>query len=231
MSNPSGHDATTLFLYPPQTTVNRPIPKNKLYEHGAANTRLQARFVQQVEQIIWAHKLAPDTLNLPATADVPEIEVLRLHLRTAELDHDILRSIDRAMPRPILFELHRPDQIQVVATCKRPNQADPASPHWVSFPSYASSPWLAAQTTRHPLPLALNLGSLYEQLLHRLLPLAPRSQESLPELFGRVDQLKARERELKQLENRLAKEKQFNRKVDINRQIHTLKTVLTELQR
>ena len=81
------------------------------------------------------------------------------------------------------------------------------------------------------LPLALNLGSLYEQLLHRLLPLAPRSQESLPELFGRVDQLKARERELKQLENRLAKEKQFNRKVDINRQIHTLKTVLTELQR
>ena len=48
------------------------LPKNKIYEHSGANTRLKDLFVEQVEQIVWQYKLAPETINLPAKPGVPE---------------------------------------------------------------------------------------------------------------------------------------------------------------
>jgi hypothetical protein len=44
----------------------RTLPKNKIYEHSGANTRLKDLFVKQVEQIVWRYKLAPETINLAA---------------------------------------------------------------------------------------------------------------------------------------------------------------------
>jgi hypothetical protein len=39
--------------YPKQAAFGRVLPKNKIYEHSSANTRLKDLFVEQVEQIIW----------------------------------------------------------------------------------------------------------------------------------------------------------------------------------
>lgn len=81
------------------------------------------------------------------------------------------------------------------------------------------------------MPIALHLGGLYEQLLHRLIPLPARPQETLAELVARVEQVQAKQRELDRTMARLAKEKQFNRKVEINAQLRQLHKDLQELSR
>src|SRR5690625_5022297 len=73
------------------------------------------------------------------------------------------------------------------------------------------------------MPIALHLGGLYEQLLYRLIPLPARSQETLAELIERVEQAQAKQREVDKMTVRLAKEKQFNRKVESNAQLRQLK--------
>ena len=50
---------SALFAYPKQAEFGRVLPKNKIYEHSGANTRLKDLFVEQVEQIVWRYKLAP----------------------------------------------------------------------------------------------------------------------------------------------------------------------------
>ena len=45
-----------LYKFPPQAKVDRLIPKNKFYEQGKANTKLEQLFVDQVENIRWAYK-------------------------------------------------------------------------------------------------------------------------------------------------------------------------------
>ena len=80
------------------------------------------------------------------------------------------------------------------------------------------------------MPLALDLGGLYEQALHRLIPTPARPQESLADLVARVELLAAKQRELDKAQIRLAKEKQFNRKVEINTQLRKLKTELDQLK-
>lgn len=221
---------SALFAYPKQAAFGRILPKNKIYEHSGANTRLKDLFVEQVEQIVWQYKLAPETINLPARSSVPEVQIFSIQLKATELNEDVLRCIDAAVQFPILFELHRGQgeqaQTQVVGTYKRRSEAD--ANRWV-LSSYFASDWLPAATPRAPLPIALDMAALYEALLYRLIPLAHRSGESLAGLIARVEQVEAKRREVDRTASRLAKEKQFNRKVEINATLRMLKHELEQL--
>ena len=210
-----------LIAYPKQAAFGRVLPKNKIYDHAAANTRLKDLFVRQVEQIVWAFKLAPETINLLASPGVPEIQVFSLQLKTPELHRDVLRCIDGAIPFPILFELAFEGKTQVLAAYKRPNESDAS--RWV-LSDYFATDWLPVDCQRTAMPVALHMGGLYEQLLYRLIPLPARPQETLAELVARVEQAQAKQRELDKTTARLEKEKQFNRKVEINASVRRLKT-------
>jgi len=219
---------SAFIVYPAQAAFGRTLPKNKVYEHTGANTRLKDLFVRQVEQIVWAFKLAPETIRLPARPGVPEIQVFSLQLKTPELHRDVLRCIDGAIPFPILFELAFEGRTQVVAAYKRPNESDAS--RWV-LSDYFATDWLPVDCQRTAMPVALHMGGLYEQLLHRLIPLSARPQETLAELVARVEQAQAKQRELDKTTARLANEKQFNRKVEINAAVRQLKSELESLSR
>lgn len=215
-----------LFAFPGQAKVGRTVPKAKIYEHGQIGSALRDKFVAQVGQITWAYKLAPETLNLPARPEVPEIQIFDIELKGTELDDDVLRAIDRAIPLPIIFQLYRDQQTCMVAAFKRPSQAE--SGKWV-LDDYLAGPWLPDVSERLPLPMALDLQGLYEQLLRSLLPQAARAGEGLPEQLERVARLRGRQSEYNKLEARLKKEKQFNRKVALNAQLRELKNEIDQL--
>ena len=184
--------------------------------------------MQQVEQIVWQFKLAPETINLPARRAVPEIQVFAIQLKTPELSFDVLRAIDHAVQFPIIFELAHAGRTQVVACHKRPSEADAS--RWV-LSDYFASGWLADHAERGAMPVALHLGGLYEQLLRALLPLPARPHESLADHVARLDALAAKQREVDKTAARLEKEKQFNRKVAINADLRRLQTELEALRR
>ncbi len=222
----------TLFAYPKQAAFGRILPKNKIYEHSGANTRLKDLFVEQVEQIVWQYKLAPETINLLARPGVPEIQIFSIQLKSTELHEEILRCIDDAVQLPILFELNQGhgDQAktQVAATYKRPREAD--ANRWV-LSSYFTSNWMPAATTRTAMPLALDMAQLYAALLQNLLPMSARPKETLPDLIARVELATSMRRDVEKTQTRLAKEKQFNRKVEINATLRQLKSELEQLSR
>ncbi|WP_186426448.1 DUF4391 domain-containing protein [Cupriavidus metallidurans] len=224
--NQSTHSA--LISYPAKTAFGRTLPKNKIYEHSAANTRLKDLFVKQVEQIVWQYKLAPETINLPAKPGVPEIQVFAIQLKTPELNRDVLHCIDGAVQFPIVFELSFEGRTQVVACYKRPNESDAS--RWV-LSDYFATNWLPSGTERSAMPLALDLASLYEQLLQRLMPLPARPQEPLAVLVARVEQADTKRREVEKAASKLEREKQFNRKVEINATLRKLKNELEQLIR
>jgi hypothetical protein len=219
---------TALFAYPGKAAFGRVVPKAKLYEHGTVGARLKGLFAEQVEQVVWQYKLAPETINLPASPGVPEIQVFSVRLRTSELHHDILRCIDKAIPFPLLFELHYEDRRQVVGCYKRPSEAEAS--RWVCS-DYFATDWMAVERPRTALPVALNLGGLYEQLLRALIPLSPRVAERLTALLERANKVLALQREVTKAVVRLETERQFNRKVEINTQIRLLKNEFEALSK
>jgi hypothetical protein len=208
-----------LFDYPHKAYFGKVLPKSKVYTFAKVTRRLRDLFAKEVDQITWRYKLAPETINLPAGPGVAEIQVFGVELKPGvqELTEGLLQCIDDAIAFPIVFEVSARssdgDRIQVVTAYKRPSEAD--SSKWV-VEDYFSTGWLPTDTTRSPLPVALNLAGLYEQMLHQLMPIPARPGEPLQSLAERYRMLALKQRELEKLDAQLRKEKQFNRKVELN---------------
>lgn len=222
-----------LFDYPDHTRVGRQVPKRRIIDAAKPGKRVRELLTRQVEKIVWQNKLAPETLNLPATRSVPEIQIFSVSLKPEGpgdgLAEDVLRCIDSAIGFPVLFELVRADgQICLVAGYKRPSEAQ--LDKWV-IDGYFASDWASAGKPREVLPVALDLGSLYKQLLQRLIPLPIQHNESLDRLINRIKRVRAKEREIEKMQSMLEREKQFNRKVDVNSRLRKLKEELDQIKR
>jgi len=160
-----------LYKFPQQAKVDRLIPKNKFYEQGKANTKIEQLFVNQVENIRWAYKLASSTIHLQDQEDLKEIQIFRVKSRVEDLDVSILSFIDKLILTPIIFEVVYQDKVKVVATYKRLNQADKTK---AVIGQYYASEWLEDHD-RVELPLYLKLADLYEHFIAQILPIASRS--------------------------------------------------------
>ncbi len=240
---------SVVYQYPESAKFGRVLPKNKIYEHGTPSAAVRQLFIRQVEQIVWQHKLAPETINLKPSRAVPEIQIFSIALKGEELNPELLRCIDLAIPFPIIFELRFAGKVKPIAAFKRPSEADASK--WV-ISEYFDGDWAREVTTedtehteskklkpsvssvysvvkRKPLPLVMDLGQLYEKLLDSLMPYPARPGEDLQKRVERMECIRLKQRELERCEARLRKEKQFNRKIAINAELRDLKQELEEL--
>ena len=221
-----------MFDFPKQAELNRLLPKSKVYEFAKPSRAVRDRFVRQIGEIVWKYKLAPETINLPARQGIEEIQVFGIALKTRELTavalRPVLLTIDKAIPSPIFYQLTFGDRVKFAAAYKRPSDAEPAKSVVEGY--YFETPWQPVGTALPPLPVALDLAGLYEQMLRRLLPVPARPDESLREHVERVKQIHAKETECRRLDARLCRELQFNRKVEINAALRIRQTELARLQ-
>ena len=221
-----------LYKFPQQAKLDRLIPKNKFYEQGKANIKIEQLFVNQVENIRWAYKLASSTIHLQDQEDLKEIQIFRVKSRVEDLDVSILSFIDKLILTPIVFEVVYQDKVKVVATYKRLNQADKTK---TVIGQYYASEWLEDHD-RIELPLYLKLADLYEHFIAQILPITSSEDSgnddelvSIELKLQRAQQLESLQKQLDKLKSKLRTEKQFNRKVELNKHIHALESDLNKL--
>lgn len=212
--------------------MDRLIPKNKFYEQGKANTKIEQLFVNQVENIRWAYKLASSTIHLQDQEDLKEIQIFRVKSRVEDLDVSILSFIDKLILTPIIFEVVYQDKVKVVATYKRLNQADKTK---AVIGQYYASGWLE-DVDRVELPLYLKLADLYEHFIAQILPITSSEDSgnddelvSIELKLQRAQQLENLQKQLDKLKSKLRTEKQFNRRVEMNKKINLLSDEINNL--
>jgi uncharacterized membrane protein len=216
------------FAYPVTTQYGQPIPKNKLYEKASISRALKEKFVTEVEKIIWSHKLSTTTLNLEATQKVSEIQVFDIFLRGKALNEEVLRAIDKAIPFPIVFQLHQENKVQIRTAYKRTHESDGS--RWV-VERYFSSEWFDSSTKKQPLPTVLNMEKLYEAIITSLIAQEPKvATASLQERVEVVNALEKLEKRYAQLKAKRNKEKQFNKKVALNQQLKAIQKEIEKLK-
>ena len=217
---------TALFDYPRSAALDRVVPKARIYEHARVDTALRDRFVEQVDQITWRFKLAPETVNLSATQTVSEIQVFEIALRTGVLNESVLRAIDRAIPFPLIFELIHSGKRRAMAAYKRPSEADSAK---CVISEYFAGDWVPEGAPRDALPVVVHLGGLYDRILTSLMPAPAQADEDIQTCVERMEKIRAKEREVERIKARLAREKQFNKRVAINAELRAARLELERL--
>ncbi|MGU5711882.1 DUF4391 domain-containing protein [Aeromonas caviae] len=240
------------YRFPPNTALNRRLPKEALYQRLNPTAALKQAFISEVQEIHWCHKLASDTLNLASCADYPELQVFDIELKAgvSEISESVLRAIDGLIAFPVFYRLIRVlgghSQVQYQLAYKAPVVAGSDK---VKLGRYFASPWLPSpgEAMLSPLPMALDIGQLYRQLLQPLVeavvstgpavaltgshcvPWQPRADEPLNSWMVRLDETAKLEKRIAGLQGQLAREKQFNRKIELNRELSKLKQALLAL--
>ena len=179
-----GWRMTALFRWPAAAKVGRELTKERLYREGAANASVRRRFIDEVQHVRWAYKLGEESVHLRGSDDVPEVQVFEVDLKGDDLSDSVLASIDKAVPSPIIFELHRTragrHEVQPVAARKQRGQKG------AKVGDYLHGAWTVELPDRDPLPPAIDLPGLYTQLMLTLLPIAARRGEDLSSALARV---------------------------------------------
>ena len=216
-----------MFIYPAKAAFNRVLPKAKIYANAKPSKSIKEKFVSQIGEIVWKYKLSSDTTNLPSRDGFTEIQIFEIILKEPDIAPEVLYVIDKVIPYPIFFRLRYEEQVKGVAAFKRPAADD--SGKWV-IEEYFETNWADATTPAIPLPVALDLKALYEQMLFAYINLPPRNGETLESLVERVRLIRKYRRELQTLVAKMRSEKQFNRKVELNAQVREHQARFQELQ-
>ena len=212
---------------PQSTEFNKRIPKQKFYEHITVSPALKKSFVDQIRMIYWRNKVAATTVNLAPGTIVDEVEVFEIKLNSASLDEAVLRQIDREISYPIIFLLEYEGKLQAWTAYK---EKTPTANAAFKVGKYYHTEWM----TEAELPIridGLNLDAVYENFVRQIAgdALKADSGESLKASVERDEKKKQLEKQIAVLENKMRREKQLNRQMEMNAELKKLKNEVKSL--
>ena len=200
---------------PEKTFFNKPVPKNKFYEHLDVNPALKKVFVNQIEKIVWRNKLSPATLNVQPGTRVQELLVFEITLKTRPLNEAALKLIDKGIPYHILFLLKHDDLYMVCMGYKDLSDK--------TISQYFKTDWMPLDE----LPLqtsGVTLDDVYDGYIKQINSrLDTDSATSLKDVIRDDAQRAKIERQIARLEAQMRTEKQPRRKYELSLEIKSLK--------
>ena len=211
---------------PKSTEFNKRIPKQKFYENITVTPALKKLFVEQIRMIFWRNKIAAATTNLAPGTIVTEIEVFEIRLNSMPLDETVLQQIDKEIPYHILFLLTCDGQAQAWIGYK---EATASGPNAFKVSRYYHTDWMP-ENALHLSMDGLNLDAVYENFVRQI---AKMQGEVWSEEFGVAENVaqdekrKQLEKQIAALESKMRKEKQLNRRMEINAELKKLRGELS----
>ena len=207
---------------------NRRIPKSKFYENINITTSLKRLFVDQVKNIFWRNKIASTTANLSEGQYVTEIEVFEINLNSSQVDIDLLKSIDSVIPYHILYILEYNGKYQAWIGYKENTNIEKKIS---KVDRYYHTVWLEETELIVKLE-GINLDDVYENLVRQIAGNQLQSNnfsESLKHSVERDKEIEILQKQISILQNKIRKEKQLNKQIEMNTELKKLKSILEKI--
>lgn len=189
---------------PKECIVDKFIPKKIFYEKVSLSSNLKQEFVDKIDKIYWKYKISEDTLNISKTENVEEIEIFELTLKEKANCQNIIKVITRNIPYIILFEICYNDEVQYAIK----HNDDIYFTNWNEKINFNFN--------------GIDLNAVYENIIRSVTNISEQNNNIDTEL-EKGKKLKEVQKEIERLENKMKAEKQFNKKVELNKNILKLK--------
>lgn len=189
---------------PENAFVNKFIAKNKFYNRVSLSSKLQSEFTKKIQKITWKYKLAEDTIGISKTEKVTEIQIFEIELKQQVIPKNVLKIIDKSIPYQILYIFTYKDDIAYGITLKEKN----------SVQNYYFTEW---NQEIHFNFTGIDLEKVYQKLIKAFITNEAKSQNSFTDIIDVDNKIKSLEIDISALETKIRKEKQFNRKVELNK--------------
>ena len=196
---------------PQNCLVDRFIPKKTFYERVNISTTLKQEFINKLEKIIWKYKISQDNLNIAKTDEVEEIEIFELFLKEKCDVKNIIKVITISIPYPIVIEIKYDNEYRYAIKYEN---------------DIIQSEW------NENIKLSINgldLKAVYENFVKQIANIENNFTDVKHEL-EKIKEIEILEKEINKLKMNIQREKQFNRKVELNKKLIHLEKELEVLK-
>ena len=214
-----------ILNYPKSTIVGRVVPKTMFYKFMEVNPRMKSRFVNDVVNITWLYKLSASSLNVTDTEEMKEIEVFVVNLKQPDCPTDLFSFIDTNMPHHIVFVLIHDNSAMLLINYK--DWADDTHTKFSIRQAFAS-PWMSIADLEL-IVQGQSLPRIYDNFVAQVSGIGEHKAGSMADIVTLKKHIATAEAELQSLEKKMRKEPQLDRQLAMNKQVKAKRKELDEL--
>jgi len=228
-------DIIKWWKFPNATVINRNLPKTQIYPHMKSVADKQ--FLQDsVQSIYMLANLKSDNTNIATYEDDKEIyqEIQFLYVKTKDRGDStkIYRILSRLIPYPLVILIDEADKFTIYA-----GRFEKLQTGFLKIMKIYSSPIYQDKDLEGVLQqIALinlprqDLKAFYDGLCDEIVTATAKEQygEAIGNITGlEKDQLDSLKKKIDELQNQIKKERQLNRKIDMQMKLKKLKDELS----
>ena len=194
---------------PSNCEVNKFIPKKTFYEKVNISSSAKQDFIDKLEKIYWKYKLSEDTINITKTEEVEEIEIFELVLKEKCDVKSLIRVITKEIPYIILFIIKYDDEFQYAIKVDD---------------NILITDWNEEKDFKF---IGLNLKEVYNDIVRKIIN--DDSTQNISKVLEVNKQKEELEKKINNFKNKINREVQFKKKVELNHELRMLEKELEEL--
>ena len=200
-----------MFELPNGCYVNKFLPKKVFYEKVGVSSGVKDEFVNLVDRITWLYKLSPDTLGITKTENIEEIQIFQIDVKEKKVPLSVIKTITKGVQYKILFLIKHNDDY-----C-----------YCIKVDDFIFSDWNEKLYFDFK---AINLEIVYENIV-KIIIKEENNTNKFEEIIDNRNAISDLERKINQLKQKIKNEKQFNRKVELNKELNKAMKEMEELQK
>lgn len=217
--------------------IDRIIPKEMLYENAELSEKEKTYFVKSVKRVKLYYTITTENSNIPSDiindCNYDEIIFIELKLRSLENRERILKIIHSSIPKPLVIIVKYEDDLSIsVAEKTNINNKIKLSEQFIS-PSITDNETISLVSYDKIIRKTLSetyksyVDFVKEQLANEIMEKSELNNSELPS--DKVDEFLELQQELESLSDKMKKEEQLKKRVEISLEINRIKAKIETL--
>lgn len=206
-----------MIEFPAATAVHRRLPKEAFYKHLPLTKILKEKFVSDVDRIVVENSFTKENLNLASDAEIKEIMLLSISLKSQEFDGKVIEAIARQNPHKLVFLLSFENQQQLAVYHNKLYRT-----LWMKHDEIA----LKLQ--------GYSLDEIWDSFIEQIALYEERAEQtdalSIEERLAIQDQILKLEKQIDKTENAMWKEQQPKKKFELHTRLREYQKKLEDLK-
>jgi len=238
------HDFITKLNIPKSCELNQNVYKSLFYDKGDIKYADKQIFIKDIEKITWLYTLKEDTIPispyLDDELDYSEIAVIEVELRKNNRIERIAKIMQRTIPYPLIIIFKHNKEILLNLAHKRINKSDHEK---ATFDYLIQTDWFCLDHLKELDKVFidnidfnsftyLNFYQFYFDIINRVIAYKVSKytgefkiydDQNIEEIIEILYEIENNEAKISSWQRKIKKEKQFNKKMDLNMKIKKLK--------
>lgn len=198
-----------MFELPKSCYVNKFLPKKVFYDKVGVSSNVKDEFISLVDRITWLYKLSEDTLGITKTEEIEEIQIFQIDVKEKRIPLNVIKTITKGVQYKVLFVIKYQDDF-----CFLIKVEDIYNSDWNDRIEFDFN--------------AINLKILYENIVKAIIK-EENNEKKFNDIIDTKINKNTLEKKIAQLKQKIKNEKQFNRKVELNKELNKLSKELEVL--